>query len=720
MQRFRELTDSQLCEQASTILRRFFGYTSFRSRQLEIIISALRGRDTVVLMPTGGGKSLTFQIPALILPGLTIVVSPLLSLMRDQVEALIANGIPAATINSLQSEDENRAVTDAIGAGHIKLLYISPERLLADMPRWRHNLNISLIAIDEAHCISRWGHDFRPDYTRLAEIRLRRPDIPIIALTATADRLTRDDIARQLLLENPLTVITSFDRPNLSLRVETESTPKRRLDTIASLIDRYPSDTGIVYCLSRKTTENVASQLQRMGYRVEPYHAAMSADHRLDVQRRFRSGELEAVVATVAFGMGIDKSNIRWIVHNNMPSCIESYYQEIGRAGRDGLPAETIMFYSIADLISLRKFAEESGQAAVNMEKLKRMSQYAEANVCRRRILLSYFGETLDHDCGNCDVCLAPPKRYDASTEVRKALSAIIRTGEQAGATMLTDILRGSARADLVAKGFDRIKTYGAGRDTDAATWQSIILQMVQLGLVDIAYDRGNHLTVTPYGRSLLFSQQPIMLAKTDIDPLNRRPRTPSRPAKPVRTPETVLRELRASIAAKEGIAPYLVMSDPSLLAIATKLPETLEEFASVEGISDRKAVAYWSPVAKALGKVVKGYKPTIEHSRHSSLFLLRRGNSPAEIATLRHIGLPTVYSHFTDLLVADALTQDELLAIVDPVTYRSIIDIYISGPRESFGERLNGRYPNGLERFVLALGRKRGLVPPITPATSK
>lgn len=712
MQRFKDQTDSQLQAQALTMLRRFYGYTSFRPRQLEIILSVLRGKDTVVLMPTGGGKSLTFQIPALMLPGMTIVVSPLLSLMRDQVEALIANGIPAATINSLQSEDENRAVTEAIGAGHIKLLYISPERLLTELPRWRSDIPISLIAIDEAHCISRWGHDFRPDYTRLSEIRLRRPDIPIIALTATADRLTRDDIGRQLRLIDPNIIVTSFDRPNLSLRVETGSTPRRRYDVISALIDRYPSDTGIVYCLARKTTESVASELRKMGYNVEPYHAAMAPAWRLEVQNRFRSGDLQAVVATVAFGMGIDKSNIRWIVHNNMPSCIESYYQEIGRAGRDGMPAETVMFYSVSDLITLRKFAMDSGQTSVNLEKLQRMSQYAEARVCRRRILLSYFGETLEHDCGNCDVCLDPPVRYDASTEVRKALSAIVRTNEQTGATMLIDILRGSSRADLVSRGFDRIKTYGAGRDTDAATWQSVILQMVQLGIVEIAYDRSNHLTVTPYGRRLLFSNEPIMLSRTDTAQPPRYRRAEARGAKPERSAETALREARIKLATKENIPPYMVMSDPTLMAIVSRLPSSIQEFAQIEGISDRKAVAYWRPVAKALAGAVRGYKPFIEHSRNDSLFLLRRGNSPAEIASMRRIAISTVYSHLSDFLVADALTQDDILSIIDPASYRNIIAVYLAGPHEQFRDRLGDRYPNGLPYFALALGRRRGDIP--------
>lgn len=715
MHRFNDLTDAQLQAKATTMLRRFFGYTSFRPRQLEVITAALRGRDTVVLMPTGGGKSITFQIPALILDGITVVVSPLLSLMRDQVDALIANGIPAATINSLQSDDENRSVTRALGAGHIKLLYISPERLLADMPRWRPDLPINLIAIDEAHCISRWGHDFRPDYTRLAMIRDTRPDIPIIALTATADRLTRDDIARQLRLQDPLTVLTSFDRPNLSLKVETGSSLRRRIATMTSLIDRYPSDTGIVYCLARKTTESVSAELKKAGYAVEPYHAAMSADRRMEVQSRFRSGELQAVVATVAFGMGIDKSNIRWIVHNNMPSCIESYYQEIGRAGRDGLPSKTVMFYSVADLITLRKFADESGQAAVNMEKLKRMSQYAEARVCRRRMLLSYFGETMDHDCGNCDVCLSPPVRHDASIPVRKALSAIIRTGEEVGANMLVDILRGSSRADLVAKGYHNIKTYGAGRDLDAATWQSVILQMIQLGIVDIAYDRSNKLFVTPYGREILFSDQPVMLARPD-DMAHRekaRKAAPAERRRPSIDPMTVLRDLRNRLAAKEGIASYMVISDPALMAIAAVMPASLEKFAAIEGISDRKAVAYWRPVAKELARHFKQYKPEILHSRYDTLFLLRRGNSPAEIASLRRLSPATVYNHLFDLYEAGAITDSDLPGIVDPAVYRSVINLYLSEPKENFYDSIEGRYPDGLVRFILAIARKKGHIPP-------
>lgn len=717
------LTDDELRSRARIFLRRFFGYSSFRPMQEEIVMSTLRGRDGVVLMPTGGGKSITFQIPALMLPGVTVVVSPLLSLMRDQVESLIANGIPAATINSLQSESDNRAVADALAAGKVKLLYMSPERLLADMPRWGDAVKVSLIAIDEAHCISRWGHDFRPDYTRLSEIRSRWPGIPIVALTATADRLTRDDIASQLRLREPAVFISSFDRPNLSLNVMAAPSASRRYDAIESFLRRHPRDTGIVYCLARKTTETVAAELARRGYRVAHYHAAMPPEARMKVQTLFRSGALQAVVATVAFGMGIDKSNIRWVVHYNMPSCIESYYQEIGRAGRDGMPSETLMFYSIQDLLALRHFAEESGQSAVNLEKLKRMGQYAEARVCRRRILLSYFGQTLDHDCGNCDVCRNPPARYDGSVPVRKALSAMVRTGEQVGVSMLVDILRGSNRADLVAKGYDRIKTYGSGRDIDSAAWQGVILQMLQLGLVDVAYDQGRRLRLTPYGRELLFSSEPVMLAREEPVKASgaRRRKEPQSVSRPdmAEMLRNALFSLRNEIAARDGIAGYMVLDDRTVAAIVAAMPRTIEEFASIEGVSDSKATNYWSLVAKRIASVVKSYRPVVEPSRNYTLFLLRRGNTPAEIALTRHLKTATVYGHLADFAAAGALTDADVAATVSPRVYVEILGImrrcpenpsapFRKAPKDAAPNPLAERYPAGLTDFVLEVARSR------------
>ncbi|MDE6557118.1 MAG: ATP-dependent DNA helicase, partial [Duncaniella sp.] len=384
------MSQLSLAQRAQALLSRFYGYSSFRPQQLEIIAAAMEGHDSVVLMPTGGGKSICYQLPAMLSDGVVIVVSPLIALMCDQVEALRANGIPAAAVNSMQTEDENRHILQQLFSGRVRLLYISPERLLMEIDRWSRDMKIALFAIDEAHCISQWGHDFRPHYTQLSRIKQIYPGVPVMALTATADRLTREDIARQLNLVNPKVFISSFDRPNISLRVFTDTGRRDRIRYISRLIDRYRNDSGIVYCLSRKTAESIHAALRDAGYRSTVYHAGLSASERTRAQQQFINGDVQVVCATVAFGMGIDKSNIRWVVHNNMPRNLESYYQEIGRAGRDGAPAEAVLFYSYADIATLQSFVEESGQQALNAEKLARMKEFCESRLCRRRILLSY------------------------------------------------------------------------------------------------------------------------------------------------------------------------------------------------------------------------------------------------------------------------------------------------------------------------------------------
>ena len=590
--------------QALGILKRFFGYDSFRPQQLDIVRTVCSGLDCVVLMPTGGGKSICYQVPALLLPGVAIVVSPLIALMEDQVQALIANGIPAAALHSNQSDAQNAEIYEALRRGQLKLLYISPERLMLELERWPASMKVSLFAVDEAHCISQWGHDFRPEYTQLARIKTLFPRVPVIALTATADRLTRDDISRQLALKHPRVLISSLDRPNISLTVKQNPGKAQKLKQICSIIDRYPDDSGIVYCLSRKAAEQMAADLQQRGYRVAVYHAGLSASERSSAQHRFIHGDVQVVCATIAFGMGIDKSNIRYVIHNNLPRNIEGYYQEIGRAGRDGLPAEAVMFYSFQDIITLQSFIDESGQKTLNQEKLTRMREYAESSVCRRRVLLSYFSEESTTDCGNCDVCRQPPLRFDGTVVAQKALSAIIRTGQTVAANMLIDILRGSARSELFARGFDKIKTYAAGRDLSFAEWRAYLSQMLQLGLIEIAYDENSHLKVTPHGMRVVRGLEPVTLARYVVE----KPRTERPAAAKPATDATVnadllhrLKALRANVAKIHGLAPYMVFSDKTLREIAKEQPTSRWEFEQIYGIGEYKAEKYWEQFTRAV-----------------------------------------------------------------------------------------------------------------------
>ena len=582
-------------------LKSYYGYDSFRPLQEEIINHVLQHKDALVLMPTGGGKSICFQIPALMMEGTAIVVSPLISLMKDQVETLVANGIAAEALNSANDEIANRQITERCLRGEIKLLYISPERLITELGWMKTMLKVSLFAIDEAHCISQWGHDFRPEYSQLGNLHELFPDVPIMALTATADKITRSDIIEQLRLQNAETFISSFDRPNLSLDVRRGYSAKEKLRTITNLIQRHQGDSGIIYCLAKKTTETVAEKLRKEGFSVGVYHAGLPTDERNRIQEDFINDRIQVVCATVAFGMGINKSNVRFIVHYNLPKTIENYYQEIGRGGRDGLPCETILFYNLQDIITLRHFAEESGQREINTEKLQRMQEYAEAQICRRRILLNYFGETSDMNCCNCDVCQTPPTTFDGTELVQKALSAIIRTDEQIGFTLAIDILHGNFSPELVSRGYNQIKTFAAGRDVPVRDWRDYLLQMLQMGYIEIAYNEDNHLHVTPLGQDVLHGK-----AKVQLVVVSREARTRGRQKQTAEEATTTasattehmelfeqLKTLRKEIANENNYPAYVVMSDKSLHALATDMPTTLSAFGNTYGIGEHKCNTY-------------------------------------------------------------------------------------------------------------------------------
>ncbi|MCE0493718.1 ATP-dependent DNA helicase RecQ [Vibrio salinus] len=580
---------------SESILRSVFGYQTFRVGQKEVIDAVLAGRDCVVIMPTGGGKSLCYQVPALVCSGLTLVISPLISLMKDQVDQLKANGVAAECIHSSMVRDDLMDVYQRVNSGRLKLLYVSPERVLMDnFMDHLTNLQLSMIAVDEAHCISQWGHDFRPEYAALGQLKQRFDHVPVMALTATADEATRVDIRQRLHLSDPHVYMGSFDRPNIRYTLIEKHKP---VSQVIRFVSTQKGHCGIIYCGSRKKVEMLTEKLCNNHIRAAGYHAGMDADERAWVQDAFQKDDIQIVVATVAFGMGINKPNVRFVVHFDIPRNIESYYQETGRAGRDGLPAEAMMLYDPADIGWLRRLLdekEEGPQKQVESHKLNAMSAFAEAQTCRRQVLLNYFGEYRKEPCGNCDICLDPPKRFDATEQAQKALSCVYRVNQNFGIGYVVEVLRGMQNIRIRENGHDKLSTYGIGKDYSHDYWVSIFRQLIHKGLLQQNITRNSTLQLTEEARPLLRGEIELELAVPRLDTAARTAKSDKLSGKHYdKKLFAKLRKLRKSIADDENIPPYVVFNDATLIDMAEILPTSYGEMLAVNGVGQRKLDKY-------------------------------------------------------------------------------------------------------------------------------
>ncbi|MDJ1491429.1 DNA helicase RecQ [Cytophagaceae bacterium DM2B3-1] len=642
------------------VLKQYFGYDAFRPLQAEIIDTILGKKDCLVLMPTGGGKSICYQVPAMVLPGITVVISPLIALMKDQVQALKANGIEAAYINSTLNTSEQNAILKDCESGKIKIIYVSPEKIFANgFLAFLHTLPVNLFAVDESHCVSFWGHDFRPEYTQLSILKESFPEVPVVALTATADKVTRKDILQQLDIAEAKVFIASFDRPNLSLTV---LQGRNRMKAIHEFLLKHPNQPGIVYCLSRKSTESVAAKLNELGYKTKYYHAGMDNDERSTVQDEFLKDDVQIIVATIAFGMGIDKSNVRWVIHYNIPKNVESYYQEIGRAGRDGLPSDTVLFYSYADVMMQMDFNEKASPERKELlnAKLDRMKQYATSDICRRRVLLSYFNESIDTDCGNCDVCKNPRTKFDGTVLAQKALSAIARTNEKVALGLLIDILRGSYRHEITAKGYQQLKTFGTGKDVRYEEWVDYIYQMLNLGIMDIAYDEGHVFKLNTASWQVLKENRPVQLSA--FVPFSERKAAVVETTEPVKTKREIIRDelfehlrtIRKKLADNEGVPAYIVFSDASLSDMAQKKPVTKTEMLNITGVGQEKFNRYGETFLNAILDFLaqnKGAARLADVDTYQlTQQLYEQGNNIEDIATKRNMSPGTIFTHFLKL----------------------------------------------------------------------
>lgn len=632
------------------LLKTHFGYDTFLPNQKEVIQNILDKKDTLAIMPTGGGKSLCFQLPAIYLDGTTIVVSPLIALMKDQVDALRANGIKTSFFNSSQPKQEQQQTLQDLKNGVLDLFYVAPESLFL-LESVLREIKINLFAIDEAHCISSWGHDFRPAYTKLGILKAQFLNVPIIALTATADKATQEDIIAQLSIPKAKKYISSFDRENLYLDVRPG---QNRIKQILDFLRNKKDESGIIYCLSRKSTEKLAEKLQASGYNAQAYHAGLAVAQRTTIQDNFVNDRTPVIVATIAFGMGIDKSNVRWVIHYNMPKNIEGYYQEIGRSGRDGLPAHALLFYSFADVIQLRKFTEGTITEEFQLAKLERMQQFAEALSCRRKALLNYFGETIFKDCGNCDVCKSPPAYFDGTMLAQKVCSVIKRLREQEALGMVLDVLRGAKNAGVYDKGYQNIKTYGAAKDVSWLDLQQYIIQLLNQGVLEIWFHENGRLLLTPLADKVLFEGEKIRLAH-----LNQKPEIIAKADKAAIKMEDLFDTLKAhryEIAKEMGVPAYVVFSDASIKDMVEKLPTNKEEFSLISGVGQAKLEKYAISFLKLIAEYQQTQLSQKKNPRKNSgekgetmkisFKMFQEGFSVKEISEKRDLSENTIYGH--------------------------------------------------------------------------
>lgn len=651
------------------ILRRVFGYDSFRSGQEAVIEALIRGQDALVLMPTGGGKSLCYQIPALLRPGVGIVVSPLIALMQDQVSALQQLGVKAAALNSSLAPPEAADVEQALQAGGLDLLYVAPERFMT--PRFLSLLakaEVALFAIDEAHCVSQWGHDFRPEYIQLSALHEQFPQVPRVALTATADEATRREIVERLALAGAHRFISGFDRPNIRYRVSSDnSNARQRLLRFIKL--DYPDQAGIVYCLSRKRVEEIAAWLQAQGIDALPYHAGLSAEVRARHQARFLREEGVVMVATIAFGMGIDKPDVRFVAHLNLPKSLEAYYQETGRAGRDGLPAEALLFYGLQDVITLRQFVASSDadelHKRIETQKLERMLGYCELTSCRRQALLAYFGDELEAPCGNCDTCLEPPETWDATVAAQKVLSCVHRTGQRFGVNYLIDVLLGKVGERIRRFGHERISTFGIGTELTAVQWRGLFRQLIARGLLQVDAEGHGGLRLSERARPLLRGEQSLHLRKEQ--------KRAARKEKKIRSSYSgqfgelweALRRKRLELAEEHGVPPYVIFHDATLMEMLEYRPQTLAQMSGISGVGEKKLDAYGQAFLEVLAAFGEGGgTPDYGDTVAETLALHRLGMDAQQIARQRQIKPATVYAHLAEGIAQGVVDVSEAVGM--------------------------------------------------------